>query len=76
MKVKEFGATARVSFKQPTKSGDVFYTFDYTETWGVEDENPNNLPNLKAQLWDVVNNEINQRIISVKNMYKQSQQGE
>ena len=70
MKVLEIGATARTSFKQPTKSGDVFYTFEYTEKWGVEGELEQNLPNIKQQLWQHVNNQVNQQIIETQNLYK------
>ena len=40
--IKEISANARVSFKQMTKSGDVFYTFEYGQVRTVEDQN--NIP--------------------------------
>ena len=35
--IKEITASARISFKQPTKTGDVFYTFEYGETHSIDD---------------------------------------
>lgn len=72
MKVKEFGAVSRVSFKQQTKSGDVFYTLEFNETWTM-DETDTNLEELKAKLWDTVHEQVNQQVIGIKNMYKNPQ---
>lgn len=72
MKVKEFGAVSRVSFKQQTKSGDVFYTLEFNETWTL-DETDTNLDELKAKLWDTVHEQVNQQVIGIKNMYKNPQ---
>ncbi len=65
--IKEITASARISFKQPTKTGDVFYTFEYGETHSIDDSK---LDEEKAILWDNVNNEVNKQIIDVKNLYK------
>ena len=72
--IKEIRANSRISFKQQTQSGDVFYTFDYGETWQDDFADDKQYETTKAQLWDVVNNEINKQIIEVKNMYKPKQQ--
>ena len=72
--IKEIRANSRISFKQQTQSGDVFYTFDYGETWQDDFADEKQYETTKAQLWDVVNNEINKQIIEVKNMYKPKQQ--
>ena len=72
MKVKEFGAVSRVSFKQQTKSGDVFYTLEFNETWTV-DETDTNIEELKTKLWDTVHEQVNQQVIGIKNMYKNPQ---
>ena len=72
MQVKEFGAVSRVSFKQQTKSGDVFYTLEFNETWTM-DETDTNLEELKAKLWDTVHEQVNQQVIGIKNMYKNPQ---
>ena len=70
MKIKDISSTARISFKQQTRSGDVFYTFEETQTWGVEDEPLENVPQIHKQLWETVNNEVNQQIMEVKQAYK------
>lgn len=68
--IKEISANARVSFKQLTQSGDVFYTFEYGE---VRTVNEDVIETEKQKLWDDVNSEINKQIIEVKNMYKPKQ---
>lgn len=69
MQVNEIGAVSRVSFKQITKSGDVFYTFEYNEKWSVD---PNeNKEELQKKLWETVNNQVTQQVIETKNLYKQ-----
>ena len=67
--IKEIRANSRVSFKQQTRSGDVFYTFDYGETWQDNFENPQQYEQTKQKLWDVVNEEINKQIIEIKKLY-------
>ena len=66
--IKTIKANARVSFKQQTQKGDVFYTFEYGEE--REDDFTNNYEEKKLLLWNDVNNEINKQIMEVKNMYK------
>lgn len=65
--IKEINASARVSFKQITKTGDVFYTFEYGETRTVDEDN---MQEEKQKLWHDVNKEIDNQIIEVKNLYK------
>ena len=65
--IKEISATARVSFKQITRSGDVFYTFEYGQTRTVEDIN--NLDEENKNLWNDVNEEVNKQIMEVKQLY-------
>lgn len=67
--IKEISANARISFKQITQSGDVFYTFEYGEVRTVCD----NIEEEKQKLWDDVNSEINKQIIETKNLYKSKQ---
>lgn len=64
--IKEISANARVSFKQITKSGDVFYTFEYGQVRTVDE---NNLVEENQKLWDAVNSEVNNQIIEVKKLY-------
>lgn len=64
--IKEISANARVSFKQITKSGDVFYTFEYGQVRTVDE---NNLAEENQKLWDAVNSEVNNQIIEVKKLY-------
>ena len=71
MNTKEFGAVSRVSFKQPTKSGDVFYTFEFSETWSVDPNDQTQLPELKKQLWQQVNDQVMNEVIETKKLYKQ-----
>ena len=65
--IKEINATARVSFKQATRSGDVFYTFEYGETRTVDNTD---IEEQKQKLWHDVNKEVDNQIIEVKNLYK------
>lgn len=71
--IKEIRANSRISFKQQTQSGDVFYTFDYGETWQDDFQDEQQYENTKLKLWNTVNDEINKQIIEVKNMYKPKQ---
>lgn len=64
--IKEVSGTARISFKQQTKTGDVFYTFEYGETHSVDES----IDEARRKLWDNVNGQINEQIIEVKNLYK------
>lgn len=65
--VNEIKASARVSFKQQTLSGDVFYTFEYTEARGICPEE--DFKQQKTSLWNAVNEEINNQVIEVKKLY-------
>ena len=65
--IKEISANARISFKQITKTGDVFYTFEYGQVRTVEDEN--NIHEENSKLWNDVNAEINNQIMEVKQLY-------
>lgn len=65
--INEIKASARVSFKQPTMSGDVFYTFEYSEARGVSTEE--DISTQKTSLWTAVNEEINKQVIEVKQLY-------
>ena len=71
MNTKEFGAVSRVSFKQPTKSGDVFYTFEFSETWSVDPNDQTQLPQLKQALWETVNNQVIEQVKGTKELYRQ-----
>ena len=64
--ITEVRGNARISFKKITKTGDVFYTFEYGETHSIEDS----IEKTRELLWNNVNNEINKQIIEVKNLYK------
>ena len=66
--IKEISANARVSFKQQTKSGDVFYTFEYGEVRTVDED----VEEEKSKLWDAVNLEVNKQIQSVQELYKRA----
>lgn len=66
--IKEISANARVSFKQQTKSGDVFYTFEYGEVRTVDED----IEEEKSKLWDAVNLEVNKQIQSVQELYKRA----
>ena len=68
--IKEISANARVSFKQMTKSGDVFYTFEYGQVRTVEDQN--NIQNENKKLWDDVNAELNSQIMEIKQLYNKN----
>jgi hypothetical protein len=64
--IKEITANARISFKQVTRSGDVFYTFEYGETRTVESD----IEQERKELWDTVNDEINKQVVEVKTLYQ------
>lgn len=71
MQTKEIGATSRVSFKQITKSGDVFYTFEFNETRSIDPTD--DLETQKAELWKTVNDQVTQQVIETKNLYRPQQ---
>lgn len=73
--ITEIRANARISFKQPTQQGDVFYTFEYGETRSGEydNENPHDLEKYekhKQLLWQQVNNEVGKQVQETLNQYK------
>ena len=68
--IKSIEAHARISFKQPTRSGDVFYTYEYSETRDLSEVS--NIEEEKQKLWDDVNHEVERQIIQTKEMYKNS----
>lgn len=72
MQVKEIGATSRVSFKQITKSGDVFYTFEFNETRTIDPTD--NLEEQKKDLWKTINDQVTNQVIETKNLYRPQQQ--
>lgn len=67
--INEIRANSRVSFKQVTQSGDVFYTFEYGETRTIDETK---YEEEKHELWNDVNSEINKQIVEVKNLYKRT----
>ncbi len=69
--IKQITANARISFKQITKSGDVFYTFEYGEVHEGNFETPELYELEKEKLWATVNNEVSKQIIETQKLYKQ-----
>ena len=67
--IEEIRATARVSFKQTTKAGDVFYTFEYGETRSNNFETKEQYETEKDVLWKQVNDEITKQIMETKALY-------
>lgn len=68
--ITEIRANARISFKQMTKQGDVFYTFEYGETRSGEYNTKESYEQEKALLWDQVNNEVGKQVNETMNLYK------
>lgn len=68
--IEEIRASAKVSFKQPTKSGDVFYTFEYGETRKDNFESQEAYEEAKNILWNQVNDEVTKQILQTKALYK------
>lgn len=68
--IRSIEAHARVSFKQPTRSGDVFYTYEYSETRDISEIS--NIEEEKEKLWNDVNKEVDKQIMQTKEMYKNS----
>lgn len=63
-KVKQFHATSRISFKQKTIQGDVFYTFEYSETVDTDLDPVTQKEEYeieKQNLWNRVDEEINKK---------------
>jgi hypothetical protein len=68
--IKEITANARISFKQPTKQGDVFYTFEYGETRSGKYDTQELYEAEKAKLWEQVNNEVGKQVIETQKLYQ------
>lgn len=68
--IKEIRANARISFKQPTSQGDVFYTFEYGETRESNFETIEQYEAEKAKLWEQVNNEVGKQVNETLQQYK------
>lgn len=71
--ITEIRANARISFKQPTQSGDVFYTFEYGESREINVELPENYEAEKQKLWEQVNNEVGKQVNATLQLYKKGQ---
>ena len=69
--IDEIRANARVSFKQVTRAGDVFYTFEYGETRKTNFESKEQYENEKTMLWKQVNDEVTKQIMETKALYNQ-----
>ncbi len=69
--IDEIRANARISFKQMTKSGDVFYTFEYGETRKSNFETKEDYEKEKELLWKQVNDELTKQILETKALYKE-----
>ena len=68
--IKEIRANAKISFKQLTRNGDVYYTFEYGETRETNYETQEQYEQDKTLLWQQVNNEVEKQIKEVKALYK------
>lgn len=64
MKTTTIRATSRIS----TKIRDTFYTFEYCEERQIEEGD--NLEEVRANLWEVCNAEVDNQVSSVFEMYK------
>lgn len=70
--ITEIRATARISFKQPTKQGDVFYTFEYGETESGDFLQPEQYEQSRQALWNRVNNEVGNQVTATINQYREN----
>ena len=68
--ITEIRANARISFKQLTQSGDVFYTFEYVETRSGEFDTKEVYEAEKEKLWEQVNNEVGKQVNATLQLYK------
>ena len=66
--IEEISAVARVSFKQATQSGDVFYTYEYGQKRTIYPNKTTEENN--KELWDDCIKEVNEQIINTKALYK------
>lgn len=64
MKTTTIRATSRIS----TKIKDTFYTFEYCEERQIEEGD--NLEEVRANLWETCNAEVDYQVSSVFEMYK------
>ena len=64
MKTTTIRATSRIS----TKIRDTFYTFEYCEERQIEEGD--NLEEVRANLWETCNAEVDNQVSSVFEMYK------
>ena len=68
--IKQIQANARISFKQVTKQGDVFYTFEYGEVRESNYERQEQYEQEKNKLWEQVNNEVGKQVIETQKLYR------
>lgn len=71
--ITEIRANARISFKQPTQQGDVFYTFEYGETRSGEYDTQEKYELEKKLLWEQVNNEVGKQVNETIAQYRSNQ---
>lgn len=67
--ITEIRANAKISFKQLTKQGDVFYTFEYGETRQGDYSTQEQYEAEKQKLWEQVNNEVGKQVIETQKLY-------
>lgn len=65
---KEITVNSRISFKQPTLNGDVFYTFEYSETRSIDPSK--SIEQNRVDLWNDCHNEVDKQVQEVKQLYK------
>lgn len=65
-------ATSRASIKVQTRSGDNFYTVEYSEERMIPDLPDVDLETEKNILWDAVNREVDDQIESIYEVFKTS----
>lgn len=66
-KIKQIQASSRISFKQKTVVGDVFYTFEYGETVEVDTEPNEDYEQVKSKMWERIDNEVKNKCNEVLN---------
>lgn len=60
-KIKEFHGISRISFKQKTLIGDVFYTFEYGETVEGDYNVNNDYEQAKTNMWNRIDEEVKKK---------------
>lgn len=65
---KEITANSRISFKQPTQNGDVFYTFEYSETRSIDPSK--SLEQNRQELWNDCHVEVDKQVQEITRIYK------